>query len=59
MYFDRKVPTFWKDTTTSVFRLEEYIMREEIGRIQRRDCQHWGNELTSDTKWEMTRKGGI
>jgi len=59
MYFDRQVPMFWKDTATSVLRLEEYIMREEIGWIQRRDCQHRGNELTSDTKREMTREGGI
>jgi len=30
MYFDKQVPTFLTDTATSVFRLEEYIMREEI-----------------------------
>jgi len=47
------------DTATSIFRLEEYIKREEIGWIHRRDCQYWGNESTSDTKWEMTREGDI
>jgi len=59
MYFDRQVPMFWMDTATSIFRLEEYIKREEIGWIHRRDCQYWGNESTSDTKWEMTREGDI
>jgi len=58
MYFDRQVPMFWTDTATSIFRLEEYITREEIRWIQSRDGQHWGNELTSDTKWEMTRERG-
>jgi len=33
MYFDRQVPTFWNDTATSVLRLEEYIIKEGIGRI--------------------------
>jgi hypothetical protein len=57
MHFDRQVPTFWIDTATSVFRVEEYIMREEIGWIKRRVCQHWGN--TSNTKLDMPREGAI
>jgi hypothetical protein len=45
------------DTATSVFRIEEYIMREEIEWIERRVCQHWGN--THNTKCEMPREGAF